>query len=84
MAAIPPGATAGAVPLAAPPVLFALNPTAAVQGVIDMGSVKGQKLYAAAMKPLEEHLYDVDPAGLNLFLKELNQCAVELSCKLLP
>eukprot|EP00978_Attheya_sp_CCMP212_P026733 scaffold88424_cov63-Attheya_sp.AAC.2 len=50
---------------------FALTPAQAHSGVIDMSTTEGRKLYAKAIAPLQEELYDCIPDGLFGFLKEL-------------
>jgi hypothetical protein len=56
---------------------FALTPASAVQGVIDMTTSEGRKLYSSATHKLEEDLYDCQPDGLYQFLATLHTRAQE-------
>jgi hypothetical protein len=77
-AAIPVGA---AVPPVIPPVpppaiaVFALTPAVAVQGVVDLTTNVGRKLYESATKKVAEELYDCKPEGLYQFLQSVSNRA---------
>jgi hypothetical protein len=55
--------------------VFVLTPAQANPGVIDMANMEGRKMYAKAISPLLEELYDCMPDGLFGFLKELSDGA---------
>jgi hypothetical protein len=56
---------------------FALNPAAAIDGVIDYGTIEGRKLYGYATKKLDEELFDCNAEGLYQFLQSLGNRASE-------
>jgi hypothetical protein len=56
---------------------FALTPASAIQGVINMTTTEGRKLYSSATHKLEEDLYDCQPDGLYQFLATLHTRAQE-------
>ena len=48
---------------------FALNPAAAVNGIIDFTTSEGRKLYSKATEKLQEELYDCSPEGMFAFIR---------------
>jgi hypothetical protein len=56
---------------------FALNPAAAINGVIDYSTIEGRKLYGYATKKLDEELFDCNADGLYQFLQSLGNRASE-------
>jgi hypothetical protein len=49
--------------------VLALTPAVAIQGVIDLKTTEGRKLYESATHKLDEELYDCKPDGLYQFLQ---------------
>eukprot|EP00978_Attheya_sp_CCMP212_P004177 scaffold9048_cov67-Attheya_sp.AAC.2 len=56
---------------------FALTPAQAHSGAIDMSTTEGRKMYAKAIAPLQEELYDSILGGLYGFHKELEDRAAD-------
>ena len=48
------------------PIVFALTPAVAVQGIIDYNTTEGRKLYGHATYKLDEELYDCKPDGVSV------------------
>jgi len=62
--------------MAAQVVAFSLAPANAIQGIIDMGSAQGRKLFEMGAKGLfHDDLYDCEPDGLFQFLRSLGDRA---------
>jgi hypothetical protein len=53
----------------------ALNPTAAIVGLIDYTTLEGQKLYGYATKKLNDELFNCNADGLYQFLQSLGNRA---------
>jgi hypothetical protein len=56
---------------------FALNPAAAIGGLIDYTTPQGQKLYGFPTKKLDDELFDCNADGLYQFLQSLGNRASE-------
>ena len=56
---------------------FAINPTAAVDGIINFDIPSNVKLHGRATKKLEDELYDCVPHDLSDFLESLNNQATK-------
>jgi hypothetical protein len=61
-----------------PPLVFALTPAIAINGVVDYTTSEGRKLYSSATYKLEDELYDCEPDGLYQFLQSLSARAQEM------
>jgi hypothetical protein len=72
----PPGAGAGGQPAQLP--IFALSPALVSNAVLDYTDVGSIKLYYRAVEPME-NLFDVEPAGLKMFLENVRKKAVSFN-----
>jgi len=69
------GQAAAGLAAAVNPVIFALAPAHAVDGVIDLHSSEGKKLFTSGIKPLSEELYDCTADKMFQFLMDLEDRA---------
>ena len=56
---------------------FALSPAEAINGVIDYTTNEGRKIYASAIRKVDEELYDCKQENLFGFLRSVSDRAIE-------